>query len=88
MQMAEALQLVTIAEGIETQEQASYLVELGVTRGSRIPLPPSSRRGRADLRTAEEQHGGTGLTTRQLPTIVARLDSGIDQISETATRSR
>jgi EAL domain-containing protein (putative c-di-GMP-specific phosphodiesterase class I) len=33
VQMAEALQLVTIAEGIETQEQAAYLVELGVTRG-------------------------------------------------------
>jgi diguanylate cyclase (GGDEF)-like protein len=33
VQMAEALQLVTIAEGIETQEQAGYLVELGVTRG-------------------------------------------------------
>ena len=33
VQMAEALQLVTIAEGIETQEQAGYLVALGVTRG-------------------------------------------------------
>ena len=33
VQMAEALQLVTIAEGIETRDQADVLVDLGVTRG-------------------------------------------------------
>lgn len=33
VQMAEALQLLTIAEGIETQDQADQLVDLGVTRG-------------------------------------------------------
>ena len=33
VQMGDALQLVTVAEGIETQDQADYLVGLGVSRG-------------------------------------------------------
>jgi diguanylate cyclase (GGDEF)-like protein len=33
VQMAEALQLETIAEGVETQDQADVLIELGVVRG-------------------------------------------------------